>query len=118
MKKQHPASTCLLYEIRVHGLIDPRRAEWFSGMAIVAEGEMTTLSGPVLDQAALRGILSKIWDLNLDVISVRPIKTGARGSWPEMPVRARTPLLVGRPTDCVAERPDHSVTEPESRFAF
>ena len=43
-------------------------------MTITFEGGVTTLTGPVADQSALRGILSKIWDLNLTLISVRRIE--------------------------------------------
>ena len=49
--------------------------EWFNGMMIATEqgkdGVITTLKGLVADQAALRGILNKLWDLNLTVISVK-----------------------------------------------
>ena len=94
MRKPHPASVCPLYEIQVQGLIDPRWADWFSGMTIADDGVVTTLAGPVVDQAALRGILSKIWDLNLGVISVKPIHAGAPGSCQERTARTDTPLLV------------------------
>ena len=64
------------YQIKVQGKLDEHWTDWFSGMAIVVEGEnphVTTLNGPV-DQAALRGILNRIWDLNLTLISVGPIQ--------------------------------------------
>ena len=92
MKERYPASACPVYEIKVRGLIDPRWADWFSGVAIVVDGQITTLTGPVVDQAALRGILSKIWDLNLGVISVKPIEAGTEGSWQERTGRANVPL--------------------------
>jgi phosphohistidine swiveling domain-containing protein len=64
------------YQIKIKGKLDERWTEWFGGMTISVEGECdgtlgTTLTGPVVDQAALRGILSKIWDLNLTLISVK-----------------------------------------------
>jgi hypothetical protein len=64
------------YQIKIKGKLDERWTEWFGGMTIAVEGECdgtlgTTLTGPVADQAALRGILSKIWDLNLTLISVK-----------------------------------------------
>jgi hypothetical protein len=61
------------YEIRVKGQLDPRWSEWFDGMAIRHEpnGD-TTLHGPVADQAALFGVLMKIHNLNLPLISVKP----------------------------------------------
>ncbi len=59
------------YVIRVKGHLDPGRSEWFEGMTITQlEGGETRLSGRVVDQAALHGLLAKIRDLNLTLISV------------------------------------------------
>lgn len=65
------------YEIRVTGHLDPRWADWFEGLAIVtdANGE-TLLTGPVADQAALHGMLRKIRDLGMPLVSVNRIQTG------------------------------------------
>jgi len=59
------------YEIRVRGHLAPLRSETFDGMQITLtpEGE-TTISGAVADQAALHGLLARIRDLNLVLISV------------------------------------------------
>jgi hypothetical protein len=62
-----------VYEIRLQGQLDPRWSDWFSGLTVSVDDGLTTLTGPVTDQAVLRGILSKIWDLNLVLISVNPI---------------------------------------------
>jgi hypothetical protein len=65
------------YEIKVEGRLDEGWSDWFSGMAVTFERgstPITTLTGAVADQAALRGILSKIWDLGLTLISVRRIE--------------------------------------------
>jgi hypothetical protein len=64
-----------VYQIRVQGRLDKRRSDWFEGMTMgieraSADTVITTLTGPVADQARLRGILSKLWDLNLTLISV------------------------------------------------
>jgi hypothetical protein len=72
-----------VYRISVQGRIDESWSDWFAGMAITSERtgdgpHVTTLVGPVSDQAALRGILSKIWDLNLTVISMTRIAEGCR----------------------------------------
>ena len=61
------------------GALDEDWVEWFDGLAITIEhaGDglaATTLTGPVADQSALRGMLSKLWDLNLTLISVRRIE--------------------------------------------
>ena len=58
------------YQIMVRGRLDESWSEWLDGMTMAFEHGVTTLTGPVADQSALRGILSKIWDLNLTLISV------------------------------------------------
>ena len=59
------------YTIRLKGHLDPRRSEWFEGLAMTqTESGETVLSGPVADQTALHGLLAKIRDLNLTLISV------------------------------------------------
>ncbi len=63
-----------IYEIKIQGELDEAWADWFHGMTITIQGNMTTLRGTISDQAALRGILSKIWDLNLRLISVNIIE--------------------------------------------
>ena len=66
-----------LYRIRVKGHLDPEWSEWLDNMAITQEEEgTTTLSGPVVDQAALHGLLIKIRDLGLVLITVESIKPG------------------------------------------
>ncbi len=62
------------YEFRVKGLLQPDWSDWLEGLAITPlnNGE-TLISGSLPDQAALHGVLAKIRDLNLVVISVRQI---------------------------------------------
>jgi hypothetical protein len=59
------------YEIRLKGHLDARWADWFAGLTITWEdnGE-TQLTGPVADQAALHGLLRKVRDLGLPLVSV------------------------------------------------
>jgi hypothetical protein len=58
-------------EIKVKGQLDPRWSEWFAGMTLEhLEGDVTCLSGLLPDQAALHGLLERIRDLNLALISV------------------------------------------------
>ena len=59
------------YEIRVKGHLDSRWADWFEGLSFTHESDGTTiLSGPVVDQAALHGLLRKVRDLGMPLISV------------------------------------------------
>ena len=61
------------YEIRVKGHLGPRWADWFDGMTLTASSDGTTLiHGPVVDQAALHGLLRTLRDLGLPLISVSP----------------------------------------------
>jgi hypothetical protein len=60
-----------LYEIRIKGHLDQRWAAWFEGMTLTPEDNGETLiTGPVIDQAALYGLLKIIRDLGLSLISV------------------------------------------------
>jgi hypothetical protein len=68
-----------IYEIQVQGELDKGWEAWFNGLAVTLkygseQPPTTTLFGPVADQSALRGILCKLWDLNLTLISVRRIE--------------------------------------------
>ena len=62
------------YEIRIAGHLDAHWADWFDGMSITLEEDGTTLlSGPVSDQPALYGLLRKVRDLGLPLVSVNQI---------------------------------------------
>ena len=62
------SSAC--YEIVVEGVLDQRWAAWFGGLHIDSDGTQTVISGQVTDQPALHGLLAKIRDLGLCLISV------------------------------------------------
>jgi hypothetical protein len=64
------------YEIRVAGVLDSRWAAWFDGLQISGEGGQTVICGEVADQAALHGLLTRVRDLGLCLISVRRLDTG------------------------------------------
>jgi hypothetical protein len=61
----------IVYQIRVRGVLDPQWSDWFDEMTVTpqADGE-TLLAGPVRDQCALHGILQKIRDLGLPLLSL------------------------------------------------
>ena len=62
------------YEIRVKGHLDGRWAAWFDGLALSHRSDGTTvLRGPVADQAALHGLLSRVRDLGLPLIAVTQV---------------------------------------------
>lgn len=61
----------LVYQIRVEGVLHDRWTDWFDGLTMTQVSQQETiLTAIVPDQAALRGILNRVWDLNLPVISV------------------------------------------------
>ena len=63
------------YEIRLQGHLDARWAAWFDGLTLTREGDGTTLiQGPVVDQAALHGLLQKVRDVGLPLVSVRNVE--------------------------------------------
>lgn len=65
------------YEIKVRGHLDPCWAGWFAGLALKhLDGEATLLSGSLPDQTALFGVLERVRDLNLTLISV--VRDGSR----------------------------------------
>ncbi len=69
----------VVYQIRVKGRLDGAWSAWLDGLEITPQpnGE-TLLSGPVADQTALHGILARIRDMNLILISVARMETDAR----------------------------------------
>jgi len=63
-----------LYRIRVKGVLGPSWSDWFDHFSISTRGGDTTLKGPVVDQAALLGILNKINDLGLVILTVTRVE--------------------------------------------
>jgi hypothetical protein len=65
------------YEIRLKGHLDSRWAAWFDGLSLTNESDGSTLiHGPVADQAALHGLLQKVRDVGLPLVSVTQIDPG------------------------------------------
>ncbi len=67
----------VIYQIRIKGHLGPQWTDWFEGLTITLEdnGE-TLLTGPVIDQAALHGLLKKMRDLGMPLLSVNRVEPG------------------------------------------
>ena len=61
------------YEIRVDGVLDGRWADWFGGLQVSNDGTKTVIAGLLPDQPTLHGLLTKVRDLGLTLISVRQL---------------------------------------------
>jgi hypothetical protein len=73
----------MVYEIRIAGHLGPQWADWFAVLTITREANGDTLlTGPLADQAALHGVLRKVRDLGLPLLSVMRLQPGQ----PEAPV--------------------------------
>ena len=69
-----------VYQIRVRGHLRPEWSEWFGDMTITHEANGdTTLYGPVMDQAALHGLLARVRDLGLTLVSLSSGEAAANG---------------------------------------
>ncbi len=67
----------VVYQIRIKGQLDSQWTDWFDGLTITLEEDGDTLlTGPVVDQAALHGLLKKVRALGLPLVSVIPIESG------------------------------------------
>ncbi len=65
----------MVYQIRLQGHLGPKWTDWFGGMTIALEDDGDTLlTGPVVDQAALYGLLRKVRDLGMPLISAIRVK--------------------------------------------
>ena len=79
IKAHHPEPE--LYEIRVRGHLEARWANRFEGLTITLEEDGNTLlTGPVIDQAALHGLLKKVRDSGLPLVSLSPVEPGQADS--------------------------------------
>ncbi len=75
--KRHHKADPAIYQIRLASHLSEPRAAWFEGMTISLEDSgHTLLTGPVVDQAALHGLLRKVRDLGLPLLSVTRLQPG------------------------------------------
>jgi len=78
--KRHEAGR---YEIRLRGHLDTRWAAWFDGLSLTTQSDGTTLiHGPIADQAALHGLLQKVRDVGLPLVSVTRVEPFAASIQP------------------------------------
>ena len=70
MKQKTLSDQDIVYQIKIRGSLDQAWLICFDGLSMAFDGEITTVSGVFADQAALRGLLNCLWDLNLTVLSV------------------------------------------------
>jgi hypothetical protein len=78
------------YEIRLQGRLDPRWSSRFEGMTLTTGDGFTALTGPVVDQAALHGLLHQLRDIGLPLVSVRQVETDAEPRPPHHPDTSNT----------------------------
>jgi hypothetical protein len=72
-----PTSCIPRYEIRVTGRLGSRWAAWFDGLNLTSEDDgVTLISGAVVDQAALHGLLAKLRDLGIPLVSLAQVRSG------------------------------------------
>ncbi len=73
-QKTNPSQP-MIYEIRIKGHLGSQWTDWFEGLTITLEEDGDTLlTGPVIDQAALHGLLKKVRDLGMPLVSVSPVE--------------------------------------------
>jgi hypothetical protein len=70
------SSQPMAYQIRITGQLGSRWADWFEGLTITLDGGDTLITGPVVDQAALHGLLKRVRDLGMPLVSVSPVEPG------------------------------------------
>ncbi len=75
-------SPSVLYQITIEGAIHEEWSDWMNGMLIstpngACESQATVLTAQVIDQSALRGLICRLWDLNLTIISIFRLENNA-----------------------------------------
>ena len=75
----HDADQPRVYQIRIKGYLSPQCTDWFEGLTItLEENGNTLLTGTMVDQAALHGLLKKVRDLGMPLLSVNSVETGTQ----------------------------------------
>jgi hypothetical protein len=83
----------IIYQIRIHGHLDSQWKDWFEGLALTLEDNGDTLlTGPVIDQAALHGLLKKVRDLAIPLLSVIRVEPSQSNVAKSKPLNSSTSL--------------------------
>lgn len=76
-KQESDANQPMVYQIRIEGHLDDQWTDWCSGLVItLEENGNTLLTGPIADQAALFGLLKKVRDLGMSLVSINRMESG------------------------------------------
>jgi hypothetical protein len=102
-----------VYEIRLQGRLDQHWATWFEEMTLTYDADNTVLRGPLADEAALHGVLDKIRDMNVHLLSVQVILE--RDS--PAPAPTATEATKAGVTDDPASQADGSPQDPDAARA-
>jgi hypothetical protein len=83
LESKPTSSHPVVYQIRLKGHLGSQWTDWFQGLTITLEDNGDTLlTGPVIDQAALHGLLKKVRDLGMPLVSVSPLEHGPSTTLP------------------------------------
>jgi hypothetical protein len=89
--EERPQDPVPTYEIRTAGHLAPRWSAWFDGLTVTTEADGTTvLRGPVIDQAALHGLLQKLRDVGIPLVSLSQLPSTPPPEQPAHPIQQET----------------------------
>ena len=84
----------MVYQIRIKGHLGRQWTDWFEGLTITLEDNGDTLlTGPVVDQAALHGLLKKVRDLGMPLVSVSPVEPGQADTTSDVKTRRKEAMI-------------------------
>jgi hypothetical protein len=102
-----------IYEIRVRERLDAYWTAWFEGLTLAYDGDTTLLCGSLVDEAALHGVLAKVAELNLHLLSVNAVEVDAATAAPSAAIGRITPP--SPPFGTLPGLPGADTTTPKER---